>query len=138
MDSENSLISFQLILFNEKKRTNILLLLPLLQKSYIHLQNIQCICSYCLFLCSIVIASPQLEQLYSLSLCSKEDCLRILSRYQWNLQQASRYLIRFSQDERPAPSDRDRRMWHLFYLFDAPVISPCTGHLKMYAEWSCR
>ncbi|XP_075906716.1 non-receptor tyrosine-protein kinase TNK1 [Nelusetta ayraudi] len=52
----------------------------------------------------------KLEQLYSLSLCSKEDCLRILSRYQWNLQQASRYLIRFSQDERPAPSDRDRRM----------------------------
>lgn len=52
----------------------------------------------------------KLEQLYSLSLCSREDCLRILSRYQWNLQQASRYLIRFSQEERPAPSDRDRRM----------------------------
>uniref|UniRef100_A0A3Q2Y024 Tyrosine kinase, non-receptor, 1 n=1 Tax=Hippocampus comes TaxID=109280 RepID=A0A3Q2Y024_HIPCM len=33
----------------------------------------------------------KMEQLYSLSLCSREDCLRILSRYQWNLQLASRY-----------------------------------------------
>lgn len=106
--------------------------------------NIKCICIFCIYrlcLCSIVIASRQLEQLYSLSLCSREDCHRLLSRYHWNLQLASRYLIRYSQDERPAPSDRDRRMWHmtnLFYLFDAPVISCCTGHLKMYAEWSCR
>lgn len=50
----------------------------------------------------------KLEQLYSLSLCSREDCLRILSRYQWNLQVASRYLIRWSRDDRPGPSDRDR------------------------------
>ncbi|XP_076581142.1 non-receptor tyrosine-protein kinase TNK1 isoform X1 [Chaetodon auriga] len=50
----------------------------------------------------------KLEQLYSLSLCSKEDCLRILSRYQWNLQQASRYLIRWSRDDRPAPGERER------------------------------
>uniref|UniRef100_A0A7N8YM78 Tyrosine kinase, non-receptor, 1 n=1 Tax=Mastacembelus armatus TaxID=205130 RepID=A0A7N8YM78_9TELE len=42
----------------------------------------------------------KLEQLYSLSLCSREDCLRILSRYQWNLQTASRYLIRWSRDDR--------------------------------------
>lgn len=46
---------------------------------------------------------PQLEQLYSLSLCSREDCLRILSRYQWNLQLASRQLIRFSREEKAGP-----------------------------------
>ncbi|KAI3376409.1 hypothetical protein L3Q82_016889 [Scortum barcoo] len=51
----------------------------------------------------------KLEQLYSLSLCSKEDCLRILSRYQWNLQLASRYLIRWSQEERP-PNSTERRV----------------------------
>uniref|UniRef100_A0A4W5QF96 Tyrosine kinase, non-receptor, 1 n=1 Tax=Hucho hucho TaxID=62062 RepID=A0A4W5QF96_9TELE len=34
----------------------------------------------------------KMEQLYSLSLCSRDDCLRILSRYQWDLQLASRYL----------------------------------------------
>uniref|UniRef100_A0A3B4BHA4 non-specific protein-tyrosine kinase n=1 Tax=Periophthalmus magnuspinnatus TaxID=409849 RepID=A0A3B4BHA4_9GOBI len=34
----------------------------------------------------------KLEQLYSLSLCSRDDCVRILSKYQWNLQLASRYL----------------------------------------------
>ncbi|KAK7909841.1 hypothetical protein WMY93_014525 [Mugilogobius chulae] len=44
----------------------------------------------------------KLEQLYSLSLCSREDCARILSRYQWNLQLASRYLIRWSRDDRTA------------------------------------
>ncbi|KAI9543414.1 hypothetical protein NQZ68_012064 [Dissostichus eleginoides] len=50
----------------------------------------------------------KLEQLYSLSLCSREDCLRVLSRYQWNLQLASRYLIRWSRDDRPGPGDRER------------------------------
>ncbi|XP_023286981.1 activated CDC42 kinase 1-like [Seriola lalandi dorsalis] len=50
----------------------------------------------------------KLEQLYSLSLCSKEDCLRILSRYQWNLQLASRYLLRLSRDDRPGPGERER------------------------------
>ncbi|XP_061922171.1 non-receptor tyrosine-protein kinase TNK1 [Entelurus aequoreus] len=50
----------------------------------------------------------KLEQLYSLSLCSREDCLRILSRYQWNLQMASRYLIRWSRDDRSASGERDR------------------------------
>lgn len=50
----------------------------------------------------------KLEQLYSLSLCSREDCLRILSRYQWNLQVASRYLIRWSRDERAVTGDRER------------------------------
>ncbi|XP_068611814.1 non-receptor tyrosine-protein kinase TNK1 [Brachionichthys hirsutus] len=50
----------------------------------------------------------KLEQLYSLSLCSREDCLRILSRYQWNLQLASRYLIRWSREERLGPGERER------------------------------
>ncbi|TKS92748.1 Activated CDC42 kinase 1 [Collichthys lucidus] len=56
----------------------------------------------------------KLEQLYSLSLCSKEDCVRVLSRYQWNLQEASRYLIRWSREgtgerERP-PANAERRV----------------------------
>lgn len=55
-----------------------------------------------------VCSHVQLEQLYSLSLCSREDCLRVLSKYQWNLQMASRYLIRWSRDERPPPVDRER------------------------------
>ncbi|XP_051919731.1 non-receptor tyrosine-protein kinase TNK1 isoform X2 [Hippocampus zosterae] len=50
----------------------------------------------------------KMEQLYSLSLCSREDCLRILSRYQWNLQLASRYLIRWSRDDRSASGERER------------------------------
>lgn len=50
----------------------------------------------------------KLEQLYSLSLCSREDCLRILARYQWNLQLASRYLIRWSREERPGLGERER------------------------------
>ncbi|TWW63090.1 non-receptor tyrosine-protein kinase TNK1 isoform X3 [Takifugu flavidus] len=45
----------------------------------------------------------KLEQLYSLSLCSRDDCLRILSKYQWNLQLASRYLIRWSREEKAGP-----------------------------------
>ncbi|XP_053199478.1 non-receptor tyrosine-protein kinase TNK1 [Scomber japonicus] len=49
----------------------------------------------------------KLEQLYSLSLCSRDDCLRVLSRYQWNLQSASRYLFRWSRDDRTG-SERDR------------------------------
>ncbi|KAM4564512.1 non-receptor tyrosine-protein kinase TNK1 [Fundulus diaphanus] len=50
----------------------------------------------------------KIEQLYSLSLCTVEDCVKILSRHQWNLQLASRYLIRFSREERAGPGDRDR------------------------------
>ena len=58
----------------------------------------------------------QLGQLYSLSMCSKEDCLRILARYQWNLQMASRYLLRLTQEERPVAGERppggaERRTW---------------------------
>lgn len=48
----------------------------------------------------------KLETLYSLSLCSREDCLKILSRHQWNLQLASRYLIRWSRDDRPGERER--------------------------------
>ncbi|XP_060951771.1 non-receptor tyrosine-protein kinase TNK1 [Limanda limanda] len=48
------------------------------------------------------------EQLYSLSLCSRDDCLRILSRYQWNLQGASRYLIRSSREDRTSSAERER------------------------------
>lgn len=50
----------------------------------------------------------KLEQLYSLSLCSREDCVKILIKYQWDLQVASRYLIRWSRDDRMGPSERDR------------------------------
>ncbi|XP_037532182.1 non-receptor tyrosine-protein kinase TNK1 [Nematolebias whitei] len=48
----------------------------------------------------------KVEQLYLLSLCSKEDCFKILSRHQWDLQQASRYLIRMTREERAGPSER--------------------------------
>ncbi|KAM4713848.1 non-receptor tyrosine-protein kinase TNK1 isoform 2-T2 [Anableps anableps] len=50
----------------------------------------------------------KLEQLYSLSLCSIENCVKILSKHQWNLEQASRYLIRVSREERVGASERDR------------------------------
>lgn len=50
----------------------------------------------------------KLEQLYSLSLCSKEDCVKILSKYQWNLQLASRYLLRWSREDRSGVGERDR------------------------------
>ncbi|XP_075968414.1 non-receptor tyrosine-protein kinase TNK1 [Anarhichas minor] len=51
----------------------------------------------------------KLEQLYLLSLCSREDCLKILSRHQWNLQLASSYLMRWSREERP-PVTTERRV----------------------------
>ncbi|XP_030609710.1 non-receptor tyrosine-protein kinase TNK1 isoform X2 [Archocentrus centrarchus] len=55
----------------------------------------------------------KLEQLYLLSLCSREDCAKILARHQWNLQLASRYLIQLStgpgERERP-PVSTDRRV----------------------------
>lgn len=55
----------------------------------------------------------KMEQLYSLSLCSREDCVKILAKYQWNLQMASRYLIRLTASDRAGPPERDR-----------PLISP--------------
>uniref|UniRef100_A0A8C9TT36 Tyrosine kinase, non-receptor, 1 n=1 Tax=Scleropages formosus TaxID=113540 RepID=A0A8C9TT36_SCLFO len=36
----------------------------------------------------------KVEQLYFMSMCSRDDCHRILSRYRWDLQLASRYLLR--------------------------------------------
>ncbi|XP_035771169.1 non-receptor tyrosine-protein kinase TNK1 [Neolamprologus brichardi] len=45
----------------------------------------------------------KMEQLYSLSLCSREDCVKILAKHQWNLQLASRYLIRVTTSDRPGP-----------------------------------
>lgn len=97
-----------------------------------------CHCQYFLLLLSLVLSlvSPQLEQLYSLSLCSKEDCVKILSRYQWNLQVASRYLIRWSRDDRSAPSERERpqisterRVWSDFTFVNAGLLT--------FSEASC-
>ncbi|XP_029530511.2 activated CDC42 kinase 1-like [Oncorhynchus nerka] len=51
----------------------------------------------------------KMQQLHSLSLCSRDDCLRILSRYQWDLQLASRYLFRMVQEERTGGGERERR-----------------------------
>ncbi|XP_029615810.1 non-receptor tyrosine-protein kinase TNK1 isoform X1 [Salmo trutta] len=51
----------------------------------------------------------KMEQLYSLSLCSRDDCVMILSRYQWNLQQASRYLIRMVREDRTGGGERKRK-----------------------------
>ncbi|XP_028847409.1 non-receptor tyrosine-protein kinase TNK1 [Denticeps clupeoides] len=58
---------------------------------------------------SAVKAEQQLkvEQLYFMSLCSREECYRILSKYQWDLQYASRYLIRMVKEERDR-GGRDR------------------------------
>lgn len=90
------------------------------------------------FLClSLVVVFPsrQVEQLYLLSLCSKEDCFKILSRHQWDLQQASRTLIRLSREERPGPSDRpqisaERRVWgtlwaDLMFVFSNSWMFDC-------------
>lgn len=57
----------------------------------------------------LTLSSPQMEQLYSLSLCSRDDCVMILSRYQWNLQQASRYLIRMVREDRTGGGERKRK-----------------------------
>ncbi|KAM6949478.1 non-receptor tyrosine-protein kinase TNK1-like [Aplochiton taeniatus] len=48
----------------------------------------------------------KMEQLYSLSLCSREDCHRILSKYQWDLQLSSRYLIRMTREDRVGGGER--------------------------------
>ncbi|XP_054880382.1 non-receptor tyrosine-protein kinase TNK1 [Poeciliopsis prolifica] len=50
----------------------------------------------------------KVEQLYLLSLCSAEDCVKILNKHQWNLEQASRYLIRVTREDRPGAGERDR------------------------------
>ncbi|KAM9501828.1 non-receptor tyrosine-protein kinase TNK1 isoform 2-T2 [Clarias gariepinus] len=43
------------------------------------------------------------EQLYYMNQCSREDCHKILARYNWDLQQASRFVIRMAAERR---SDR--------------------------------
>ncbi|XP_063043454.1 non-receptor tyrosine-protein kinase TNK1 [Engraulis encrasicolus] len=42
----------------------------------------------------------KIGQLYSMGLCSREDCNRILSRHKWDLEQSSRYLFRWAQEDR--------------------------------------
>ncbi|XP_041738396.2 activated CDC42 kinase 1-like [Coregonus clupeaformis] len=51
----------------------------------------------------------KMEHLYSLSLCSRDHCAMILSRYQWDLEQASRYLIRMVREDRTGGGERKRR-----------------------------
>ncbi|XP_053537357.1 non-receptor tyrosine-protein kinase TNK1 [Ictalurus punctatus] len=43
------------------------------------------------------------EQLYHMNQCSREDCHKILARYNWDLQMASRFVIRMATERR---SDR--------------------------------
>ncbi|KAJ8416824.1 hypothetical protein AAFF_G00327020 [Aldrovandia affinis] len=56
----------------------------------------------------------KMEQLYFMSMCSREDCIRILSRHQWDLQLASRYLLRLAREgdrgggDREGPTGTDR------------------------------
>ncbi|XP_048883400.1 non-receptor tyrosine-protein kinase TNK1 isoform X2 [Brienomyrus brachyistius] len=38
----------------------------------------------------------KVEQLYFMNLCSRDDCVNILTRYQWDLQQASRYVLKLA------------------------------------------
>ncbi|XP_023653340.2 non-receptor tyrosine-protein kinase TNK1 isoform X1 [Paramormyrops kingsleyae] len=38
----------------------------------------------------------KVEQLYFMNLCSRDDCVHILTRYQWDLQQASRYVLKLA------------------------------------------
>ncbi|KAG9274243.1 non-receptor tyrosine-protein kinase TNK1 [Astyanax mexicanus] len=38
------------------------------------------------------------EQLYHMNQCSREDCYKILARYNWDLQHASRFVIRMARD----------------------------------------
>ncbi|XP_076828320.1 non-receptor tyrosine-protein kinase TNK1 [Brachyhypopomus gauderio] len=57
-----------------------------------------------------VLAQQQLktEQLYQMNQCSREDCQKILARYNWDLQAASRFLIRMWRDS--VPERRGDRM----------------------------
>ncbi|KAB5579379.1 hypothetical protein PHYPO_G00194380 [Pangasianodon hypophthalmus] len=42
----------------------------------------------------------KVEQLYYMNQCSREDCHKILARYNWDLQQASRFVIRMATERR--------------------------------------
>uniref|UniRef100_A0A3P9PFW8 non-specific protein-tyrosine kinase n=1 Tax=Poecilia reticulata TaxID=8081 RepID=A0A3P9PFW8_POERE len=50
----------------------------------------------------------KVEQLYSLSLCSADMCVKILTKHQWNLEHASRYLLRVTREDRLGTGERDR------------------------------
>ncbi|XP_014885155.1 non-receptor tyrosine-protein kinase TNK1 [Poecilia latipinna] len=50
----------------------------------------------------------KVEQLYSLSLCSADNCVKILTKHQWNLELASRYLLRVTREDRLGTGERDR------------------------------
>lgn len=40
----------------------------------------------------------QAEQLYHMNQYSREDCHKILARYNWDLQQASRFVLRMAKE----------------------------------------
>ncbi|PWA28853.1 hypothetical protein CCH79_00012971 [Gambusia affinis] len=50
----------------------------------------------------------KVKQLYSLSLCSAEDCMKVLEKHQWNLEHASRYLLWVTREDRLGAGERDR------------------------------
>ncbi|XP_048040059.1 non-receptor tyrosine-protein kinase TNK1 [Megalobrama amblycephala] len=51
------------------------------------------------------------EQLYYMNQCSREECQKILARYNWDLQVASRYICRLAKDrERTAVDRRGERV----------------------------
>lgn len=54
----------------------------------------------------------QTDQLYYMNQCSREECQKILARYNWDLHVASRYVFRLVKDrERTAPDRRGERVW---------------------------
>ncbi|XP_032439440.1 non-receptor tyrosine-protein kinase TNK1 [Xiphophorus hellerii] len=50
----------------------------------------------------------KVKQLHSFSLCPVDICVKILDKHQWNLEHASRYLLRMNREDRPGAGDRDR------------------------------
>ncbi|XDV18463.1 hypothetical protein PO909_024156 [Leuciscus waleckii] len=51
------------------------------------------------------------DQLYYMNQCSREECQKILARYNWDLHVASRYVFRLVKDrERTAPDRRGERV----------------------------
>ncbi|KAK7170645.1 hypothetical protein R3I94_000748 [Phoxinus phoxinus] len=46
------------------------------------------------------------DQLYYMNQCSREDCQKILSRYNWDLHVASRYVFRLVKDREGTAADR--------------------------------
>ncbi|XP_030636356.1 non-receptor tyrosine-protein kinase TNK1 [Chanos chanos] len=50
------------------------------------------------------------DQLFFMNVCSREDCHKILSRYKWDLQLASRHVLRKNRDEREVYDRRAERV----------------------------